>query len=144
MILLMERGVRVCPEFTVCWKHLFSQVSKASSIICDIKGRIINLMEWLCYARKWKKSASTLARAAKPGAALCGFLSLLAPARSRITSPLLLTLRNAHVSPGTILPLLSASRKSLIAAGPVFICCWSQQSLLSQATGGSNTSIRSA
>lgn len=140
MISLVEKGVRGCREFTACWNHLFSQVSKAASVICGIKGRIINLTEWLCYARKWKKSSSTLARAVKPGAALHGFSSLLAPAGSRIVSLLLLTPRNVSVSPGTILPPLFASRKSLIAADPSLIRCWSQHSLLSQADSGSNTS----
>lgn len=136
-ISLMERGVRVCREFTACWKHLFSQVSKASSVICGIERRIINLMEWLCNARKWKKSASTLARAVKPAAALHVFSSLSAPERSRIVTLLLL-------SPGMILPPPFARRKTLIAAGLLFIHCWSQHRLLSPGVSGSNTSIRSA
>lgn len=87
---MTERGVRVCRKFTPCWNHLFGQVSKAS-VFCGIKGQIINLIDWLCYARKWEKSASTLAKAVKPGAGLHGFSSLLVPARSRIESLLLLT-----------------------------------------------------
>lgn len=67
-----------------------------------------------------KKSASTLARAVKPGGALPVFSLLLAPVRSRIASLLLLTPRKVSVNPGMILPPLFASGKSLIAADLVY------------------------
>lgn len=70
-----------------------------------------------------KKTGFHLGQRSKPGVALHGLSLQSALARSRTASLLLLTPENVSGSPGIILPLLFASRKSLTAANLLFIRC---------------------